>query len=398
MSAKIRRALPPLHTPREDEFDPPTGSVTREKGQAVELVSCPTGLDAWLGRSYRAAQEILLDSERFRTCGAFAHFLPLFPVGRPVLAGDFERMDGDEHRQIRSMLASELTGARAVDTHRDWIGDVINAQLDALCATKPPADAYEEFAWPMAATVATRHLGLPFDIATTFHRKASLVSSTGTTAKALKDATFTSQVALRRAIRRPQTALKEGLLRRLLRRQGDQALTDEELVGVAAGVLMGQYSLANMVTFALSALLSRPHQWEALVADPDAAPDAVEELVRYLAVPEGVLRRATRDTTVDGQPVRQGDLVIAAIASANRDPALCDAPDELNVRRRPVAHLGFGHGPHYCIGHKFARFELGLALEGLARRVPSLRLVSPEPEFRADSTLGGPGRLLVRWD
>jgi cytochrome P450 len=88
------------------------------------------------------------------------------------------------------------------------------------------------------------------------------------------------------------------------------------------------------------------------------------------------------------------------VQSANRDPVLRESIDELDLALPPVGHLGFGHGPHHCVGQQLARLEITTVLRTLPQRIPSLRLAVPLPEvqFRTDELVRGPAVLPVTWD
>jgi cytochrome P450 len=145
--------------------------------------------------------------------------------------------------------------------------------------------------------------------------------------------------------------------------------------------------------------MNTPGQWEKLCSQPDLAASAAEELVRYLGVGTGLLRQATEDTVVSGQPIKAGDYVVAAVQSGNRDTALHPDADTLDVTRKAGAHLGFGHGAHACVGQQIARIELTVVLRALARRVPTLRVAVPLQDivWKKDSVVRGPAELPVAW-
>ena len=109
-------------------------------------------------------------------------------------------------------------------------------------------------------------------------------------------------------------------------------------------------------------------------------PGAVEELTRWrgpqlLSLP----RFAQEDVSVGGVPIGKGEPVTAAIASANRDPRVFADPDRLDLRRAgAAAHLGYAHGPHFCLGAALARVQTEVALAELLRRYPALAKVSAE--------------------
>jgi cytochrome P450 len=77
---------------------------------------------------------------------------------------------------------------------------------------------------------------------------------------------------------------------------------------------------------------------------------------------------------VGGQRIARGAQVLAVLASANRDGAVFNAADRLDVTRGPQRHLAFGTGVHFCLGAALARLEGEIALRTLLARVPGLRL------------------------
>ena len=104
-------------------------------------------------------------------------------------------------------------------------------------------------------------------------------------------------------------------------------------------------------------------------------------------------RIATTDVEIDGHRVSKGAMVIAALGAANRDPAQFAEPDRLDVTRRDVRHISFGHGIHFCLGAPLARVEGQIAIGTLLRRMPKLVLAEPSPEWRESSVLRGLKRL-----
>ena len=113
---------------------------------------------------------------------------------------------------------------------------------------------------------------------------------------------------------------------------------------------------------------------------PALVKSAVEELVRFVCPAETATERyTTEDVTIVGTTIPRGELVLAVIASANRDAAYFENPDALDLGRQNNKHLSFGQGIHYCIGAPLSRMEGQIALSTLARRMPNLRLaVTPE--------------------
>lgn len=122
--------------------------------------------------------------------------------------------------------------------------------------------------------------------------------------------------------------------------------------------------------------------------------------MRYLNITHSGRRRvAVEDVEIGGQLIRAGEGIIAAGDAANRDEAVFDAPDRLDVTREARHHVAFGYGVHQCLGQTLARVELQVVYGTLYRRIPNLRLAVPvaELEFKDDMLVYGVRSLPVTW-
>ena len=93
-------------------------------------------------------------------------------------------------------------------------------------------------------------------------------------------------------------------------------------------------------------------------------------------------RYARQEVTLHGVTIPKGQMVLAVIASANRDEQVFPDPDRLDLTRESNKHLAFGLGAHYCVGAPLARLEGQIALQTLAARLPNLRLAAPPQKLR----------------
>jgi hypothetical protein len=146
----------------------------------------------------------------------------------------------------------------------------------------------------------------------------------------------------------------------------------------------GHETTVNLIGAGTLALLDHPEQAAVLrgADDPGAVRTAVEELLRLTSPVETATERwAGQDLEIAGTPVPRGSLVLAAIASANRDGTIFDRPDALDLTRSPNPHLAFGKGAHYCLGAPLARLEAGMRC----------RRCCGAPRTCADPTRGRPG-------
>jgi cytochrome P450 len=150
-----------------------------------------------------------------------------------------------------------------------------------------------------------------------------------------------------------------------------------ELTGMYLQLLFaGHETTTNLIGIGMAELLSAPQQWRALVAQPEAVPAAIEELLRFVSPTQFMGRVALRDCEIAGTPIRQGQSVMLAFAAANRDPRRWADPDVLRIDREDARdHISFGRGPHFCLGSSLARLEARIAITQLARRFGDLEPV-----------------------
>jgi cytochrome P450 len=177
---------------------------------------------------------------------------------------------------------------------------------------------------------------------------------------------------------------------------GEGELTEEELVSSCVILLItGHESTVNFVSNAVHALLSHPVELRRFRAEPELGPVAVDELMRFCSPANLVVRSARTAVELDGHRIEPGEYVVPFLAAANRDPAVFDDPEKLDLTRKPNPHLAFGHGLHYCLGAALAKMEGLVALRTLTDRAPDLAW-GGEPEFKPTIGLRGLSRLPVR--
>ncbi|WP_198348153.1 cytochrome P450 [Plantactinospora sp. KBS50] len=141
-------------------------------------------------------------------------------------------------------------------------------------------------------------------------------------------------------------------------------------------ILGANTTTPNVASHTLLALIQRPELWP-LLDDEQARAGLVEEGIRWTSPTHHLVRRATADARFGDVTIRAGDWVAAWVASANRDEAVFDDPFTFDIRRSPNRHLGFGGGPHYCIGAPMSRLVLGMLFEELTRRYAAFELTGP---------------------
>ena len=114
---------------------------------------------------------------------------------------------------------------------------------------------------------------------------------------------------------------------------------------------------------------------------------AADEIVRFVTPVIGFIRTVTRDHTYRNTDLKEGDRILMLYGSANRDEAVFENPDVLDLTRDPNPHLGFGIGPHFCLGANLARTEIKVVFQELFRRLPDIAVPDGIGPRRGDSTL-----------
>jgi len=124
--------------------------------------------------------------------------------------------------------------------------------------------------------------------------------------------------------------------------------------------------------------------------NPGLSEPAVEELLRYTnPVQYGSIRYVREAVDVHGVTLSPGSIMVALLAAANRDEAVFESPEQLDITRHPNRHLAFGLGSHYCLGAPLARLEGQIGLRTLTQCYPKLQLAVHPDQIRWSSTVIG---------
>jgi cytochrome P450 len=157
----------------------------------------------------------------------------------------------------------------------------------------------------------------------------------------------------------------------------ERPLTDDELLGVGRLLFIaGLDTVAATLGWTFLHLALHRTDQHLVAHRPESIPVAVEEFLRYYSVITSA-RVVTEDTAVNGCPMQAGDSVIVPLAPANHDPGEFADADRFLIDRNPNRHVGFGLGPHRCLGSHLARAELRIALEEWHALIPAYCIADP---------------------
>jgi cytochrome P450 PksS len=352
----------------------------------VHPVRLPDGQMAWLITRYDDVAAVLKDERlakdklNAQTPGQLAR-RPWVPAVLAPLARNMLDLDPPDHTRLRALVHRAFS-PRLVEQMRPRVEALTAGLLDAALRGRR-VDLIRDYALPIPATIIAEMLGVPAADRHRFHRWSSAIVSGTSSAwgkvRAIPHAWLFLRY-IRELVRARRPAPRDDLLGALLKAEeaGDKLSEDELVAMVFLLLVAGHETTANLIGNGALALMDHPDQMQRLRDDPGLIRLAVEELSRYDSPVETATDRfARQDVTIAGVTVPRGSLVVAVIASANRDEQRFPDPDTLDLTREPNQHLAFGLGIHSCPGAALARLEAHVAINTLLSRAPGLRLAVP---------------------
>ncbi|MET0234907.1 MAG: cytochrome P450 [Kibdelosporangium sp.] len=319
----------------------------------------------------------------------------LHPVAPPSLLVS----EPPDHTRYRKLVTRVFT-VRAVENLRSRTEQIAHDLLDAIDPARP-VDLVRTYCSLLPVTVIAEVLGVPpeqrqrvlelgaagapsLDMGLSWRQFRSVE-----TALAAFDRWLGDHLEQLRA--NPGDNLMSQLI---AAREDGVGLTDQELRATAGLVLAAGFeTTVNLLGNGVALLHANPSQLAALRDDPALWPNAVEEVLRVDPPVLLTARTCLRDTEIAGRPVRAGDVAVAILAAANRDPDVFGDPARFDVSRANAReHISFSAGRHYCLGAALARMEGEVGLRTLFDRYPRLRL-EPGAKHRRTRILRGYERL-----
>jgi len=310
-----------------------------------------------------------------------------------------------DHTRLRGLVVKAFD-ARRVEAMRPRIRAIANTLVDGFIG-EGSGDLKRLFTHPLPVIVICDMLGIPAADQAEFVKgtriSGRLIDPTPLTAEELDAAnasTLATQAYFGALCDERRRNPRDDLLTALVHSETeDGRLTKDELTS-NIGLLFaaGHETTVNLLGNALIALYRNRDQLEILRGDPGLLPNAVEEFLRYDSSVQLTARNALEDAEIAGTALPRGHMAIALLGAANRDPAVFEDPDRLDVRRHNVKPLSFGGGIHHCLGAQLARIEAAEALRVLFERLPGLELTEhDEPAWKPTITLRGVERLPATW-
>jgi cytochrome P450 len=307
--------------------------------------------------------------------------------------------DPPVHTRIRGLAHRAFT-PRQVAELMEQVRLVTDQLLDAA-AEKETVELIDDFAYRLPIAVIGAMLGVPPE-------DARLIRNLSNTLGDFVGAEYRGIEAANVAIKEFRAYLHDlyekrrrspgsDLLTAFIQAEEDgRRLTRDELDATMVQLLFaGHETTTNLIANGLWALLKHPDQLAKLREQPELVGNAVEEFLRWNTSSQVLHRQASRDSEIAGRGVPKGMTLRLFLGAANRDPEQFDDPDRFDITRADLKHLGFGIGPHYCLGQALARLETAVAVGTIVRRFPVIELAGPA-RWRRNLQLRGLEQLPLR--
>lgn len=390
---------PVPHENRVHPLGAPAGFEEAVSNGPVKMI-WPNGVQAWVISSYAGVRQVLSD-KRFSSMREGGP--EMRTEGEPILGlkqpGNMNSMDGEEHLRLRRPLSRAFM-VKKMNEMRPRIQQIVDDHLDAMERQGAPADLVSALCLPVPSLVIAELLGVSPEHQELFQSTArEMFGKNGSKEVYDAKAAELGEVLAKVADEKRASGTTDDMIGLMV---NETDFDSEELMRLAIGLLAaGHETTSNFFGLFALTLFERPDQLEILQRDPSRADVMVEELLRYTIGRlggAGLSRRAVEDVEVDGVTIKAGEWVTVTLR-ANLEEALCPNAGELDLERKAVAHLGFGFGPHQCLGANLARTELQILLRSLFTRFPNVRPAIPvtEMEFREDSITYGAAAIPVVW-
>lgn len=362
---------------------------------------------------YEDVKGVFEDWETFSSKDAQAPIRPLGPLAKKVLEeGNFTTYSGlsaripPEHTRIRAVATKAFT-PRRYKVLEPYIRENADKLIDAMIAKGNTGDILPDLAYDLPTITIFTLIGVPHDM-------IDQVKTWATSRATLTWGDLSDEEQVPHAhnmVAYWQYCLKlvadakvtpgDNLVTDLVNLQtaGDE-ISDHEIASFLYSLLFaGHETTTTLISNAVLKLLQNREAWEAIKANPEKIPGAIEEILRTAGSISAWRRTAMRDAEVGGVAIPKGSQLLLLMASANRDGGMFENPDVFDIERQNARqHLSFGFGIHYCIGNILGKLQTRVALEELMTKLPDIQLIGDgNVEFGDNLSFRVPMTVPVTW-
>ncbi len=361
----------------------PLLAMARTMGAVVQIpLPYSASQKAWMVTRMEEAVQVLKDHKRFTVDRRASEGEGFYRrrqrelADTPGLLGQsMIAVDEPDHRRLRGLVSKAFT-PKYIQSLRPSIQLIADELLDRV-QDQGHMDLVHDYGYPLPINVISDMLGVPKRNREQIRQWSEALAGgePGDEQRLQRIRAFSDYIVELVAEKRQHP--QDDLISQLIQAETeDDRLSEGELLSmVGLLIFAGHETTSNLIGIGTLVLLDNPAQMAQLKADMSLIPSAVEELLRINGpVLMPAPRFATEDSELAGQHIGKGDIIITALASANRDETQFSQPDELDIARTLNRHIAFGQGIHVCLGAPLARLEGDIAFTTLLRRMPNLRL------------------------
>ncbi|ALZ61632.1 Cytochrome P450 107B1 [Bacillus cereus] len=294
--------------------------------------------------------------------------------------------DPPNHSRLRSLVQKAFTPKMIaqLDGRIQRIADDLISNIER----KGTLNLVDDYSFPLPIIVISEMLGIPKEDQAKFRIWSHAVIASPETPEEIKEtekqlSEFITYLQYLVDIKRKEP--KEDLVSALILAESEgHKLSARELYSmIMLLIVAGHETTVNLITNTVLALLENPNQLQLLKDNPKLIDSAIEEGLRYYSPVEVTTARwAAEPFQIHHQTIQKGDMVIIALASANRDETVFENPEIFNITRENNRHIAFGHGSHFCLGAPLARLEAKIAITTLFNRMPELQIKGNREEIK----------------
>jgi len=294
--------------------------------------------------------------------------------------------DPPNHSRLRSLVQKAFTPKMIaqLDKRIERIADDLISDIER----KGTLNLVDDYSFPLPIIVISEMLGIPKEDQAKFRIWSHAVIASPETPEEIKEtekqlSEFITYLQYLVDIKRKEP--KEDLVSALILAESEgHKLSARELYSmIMLLIVAGHETTVNLITNTVLALLENPNQLQLLKDNPKLIDSAIEEGLRYYSPVEVTTARwAAEPFQIHDRTIEKGDMVVIALASANRDETVFENPEVFDITRENNRHIAFGHGSHFCLGAPLARLEAKIAITNLFNRMPELKIKGNREEIK----------------
>lgn len=312
-------------------------------------------------------------------------------------------MDAPDHGRLRRLLTTAL-GRPIAERFRPFVRDCVHHAFADL-KSQSEIDFVEQVARRITARTILQVIGLPQNHLARMEYWARIINNglSGGNPDPELIATTNDVFEEMRDILEAEIAYRKGVdqgdfISLLLgASDGSDRLSRDEVIAQLILILIaGHDTTLNTMALAVAKLAGLTQEREFVREHPDQFEAWIMELMRVVAMSTSMVRIVAEDFDWHARQLRKGQFVFLMIAAANRDPAVFANPQQVDFTRSQQGNMTFAPGPHFCVGHWFAKMIMSEVLPAFINRYEAWELIDERLTFTSATGFRGPVHLRLR--